>query len=92
MMITTGFAAAAGCIYANKIVEMEREDAVETPSNDDRPIESTYSAHVQALNAKEWHDPLENPDHQPQCNSPSLKKLESSEGRSGSSPPVGEVR
>jgi hypothetical protein len=66
MMITTGFAAAAGCIYANKIVEMEREDAVESPSNDDRPIESTYTAHVQALEAKEWHDPLENADHQPQ--------------------------
>jgi hypothetical protein len=65
MMVTTGFAAAAGCIFANKIVEMEREDALETyPTNDGQVgSESTHSAHVQTLKAKEWHDPLESADH-----------------------------
>jgi hypothetical protein len=66
MMVITGFAAAGGCIFANIIVEMEKEDAMETTSNEDRPIESTHSAHVQVLKSKEWHDPLENADHQPQ--------------------------
>jgi len=66
MMIITGFAASAGCIFAEKIVEMEREDAEEALSKEERPIESTHTAHVHALKAKEWHDPLESADHQPQ--------------------------
>ena len=38
MMIITGVSAGAGCIFAGKIVEMEREDAMETPSNEERSI------------------------------------------------------
>jgi hypothetical protein len=64
LMIITGVAAAAGCAFAGQIVEMEREDAEEGPTIDDQPVESTHSAHVQALKAKEWHDPLEKADHQ----------------------------
>lgn len=66
MMVITGVAALAGSIFAQKIVEMEREDAEDTPPNRQTIMESTHGAHVTALRAKEWHDPLELADHQPQ--------------------------
>jgi hypothetical protein len=64
MMVITGLASFAGSAFAHKIVEIEKEDELEAPSNEQTPTESTHVAHVQEILAKEWHDPLDRVDHQ----------------------------
>lgn len=58
MMIITGVAALGGAVFANKIVEMEKEETEDAPDADDEDlIEIKRQEHLRKLRDMEWKDP-----------------------------------
>ena len=57
IMLVTGVAALAGVIFARNIVEMEREEDVESPADSAIHQEELQKLHQRVLQQKEWHDP-----------------------------------
>jgi hypothetical protein len=59
----TGITAMFGCLFAHRIVASEQAQEEEEEEISDVAVQQrTEEAHLEMLKAKEWHDPLHEPD------------------------------